>query len=88
MLSNKQNEAIWSSDTANNGNLPYVLTMQADGNAVLYDHDGVPMWASNTNGEDNVYLEVLDTGAFVVRNDDGKVFWASDNDRIGDLELA
>ena len=88
MLHGMRNAQIWASDTGSKGRPPYVLTMQDDGNAVVYDGDGAALWSSGTNGESNVYLEVLDTGAVVVKNDDDEVFWASDNSKIGDLELA
>jgi microsomal dipeptidase-like Zn-dependent dipeptidase len=42
--------ANWSSNTKGKGTPPYMLTMQDDGNLVLYDSTNTPTWASGTSG--------------------------------------
>lgn len=41
---------LWSSETANVAPGPYTLTMQDDGDCVLFGGSGVRLWASGTSG--------------------------------------
>ena len=43
-----QNTALWGSDTYYKGDGPYRLTMQEDGNLVLYDTNNDAQWASSS----------------------------------------
>ena len=42
--------ANWWSVTAGKGTAPYMLTMQDDGDLVLYDATNIPIWATGTKG--------------------------------------
>ena len=49
----QMNDALWSSNTANQGGGPGAqvrLVMQDDGNLVLYNQSNQALWASNTCG--------------------------------------
>ncbi len=43
--------AVWASGTNGKGSAPFRLTMQADGNLVIYDSTNKETWASGTNGK-------------------------------------
>jgi hypothetical protein len=42
--------ANWSSNSKGKGTPPYKLTMQDDGNLVVYDSTNTPTWATGTYG--------------------------------------
>jgi len=50
--------------------------MQADGNFVLYNFDGKPLWSSKTNGQNNAFLTMQDDGNVVIYKPDVPV-WAT-----------
>ena len=52
------------------------LSMREDGNLVGYRADGVPVWASNTDGNDGAWLRLGDDGRLVV-GDASNVLWSS-----------
>ena len=52
------------------------LTMQTDGNLVLYDENGTPRWASNTVGR-GAFMVFQSDGNLVVYNSSGGAVWAS-----------
>jgi len=55
----------------------FILKMQEDGNVVLYDNDnGMPLWATNTNGSNANYLEMQGDGNLVLYTVDGAI-WSS-----------
>lgn len=60
--------------TSNNG--AYTLTLQDDGNLVLYARDQA-VWSTETNGQDVVRAEVQTDGNFVLYTPD-KPVWHSD----------
>jgi RHS repeat-associated protein len=63
----------WSSQT--NGTSVWVTVMQGDGNLVVYDADGVPVWNSGTAGYDGARLEIAnDTMAIVAP--DNTTLWS------------
>jgi RHS repeat-associated protein len=63
----------WSSQT--NGTGVRVTVMQRDGNLVVYDADGVPVWNAGTAGYDGARLEIAnDTMAIV--GPDGMTRWS------------
>ncbi len=56
------------------------LTMQTDGNLVLYTPDGGVQWASNTSGNSGATATLQDDGNFVVYSTSGTAIWASNTD--------
>ena len=50
--------------------------MQGDGNFVLYDHIGDPMWDSNTDGNDGAYLNVQDDENMVIYSENDVPLWS------------
>jgi RHS repeat-associated protein len=58
----------WSSQT--NGASVWVTVMQGDGNLVVYDADGVPVWNSGTAGYDGARLEIANDTMAVVGPDE------------------
>ena len=61
--------------TSNNG--AYTLTLQDDGNLVLYVRGDQSVWSSETNGQDVVRAEVQSDGNFVLYTPD-KPVWHTD----------
>jgi hypothetical protein len=59
------------------------LTMQSDGNLVVYDERGAPRWASNTAGRPGSVAAFQGDGNLVVYAPDGRPLWAS-NTASGD----
>lgn len=54
------------------------LTMQRDGNLVLYDmHERVALWSAGTNGKGGAYAIMQPDGNFVVYNGQHQPVWAS-----------
>ena len=54
------------------------LVMQGDGNLVLYDNAGHPLWASNTSGHPDVWDVVMQgDGNLVIYNFQSRPLWAS-----------
>ena len=55
-----------------------VLTMQTDGNLVLYARPGVAVWSSHTAGTGSGnHLDVQDDGNLVVRTREGRAVWST-----------
>ena len=75
---NDTNEAIWNSNTANQGQGPYRYIMQADGNLVVYGSSG-PIWSSNTNnqGQGPFKLSMQDDCNLVVYDSNNTATWNS-----------
>ncbi len=63
-------------------NSRYRMTMQTDGNLVLYDVDS-KTWASNTNGHPVIYLEMQTDANLVVYGPGRSAVWASNTDHHG-----
>ena len=66
---------LWASNTVGSGGK--AVTMQADGNCVLYTPAGDPKWSTNTAGQGGSDLVVQDDGNLVVYNGVTPK-WASD----------
>jgi len=50
--------------------------MQGDGNLVVYDCNGTPVWASNTAGYNNGFVVVQSDGnTRIYKNPDGTYVW-------------
>jgi len=70
-------KATWASNTPGSGST--VLSLQSDGNLVLYDHHGKPTWASNTGGKNtsgDLSLVMQNDGNLVVYSGSAPT-WAS-----------
>lgn len=64
-------EAVWSTGTNDKGVAPRRMTMQNDGNLVLYDANNDPIWSSDTYQENgNGQYEL------VLQNDRNLVLYA------------
>jgi hypothetical protein len=50
--------------------------MQYDGNFVVYNASGIPVWASGTDGNPGAYLAVHDDGRLIVYSAGGAVLWS------------
>lgn len=53
------------------------LVMQEDGNLVVYTPQGVPIFATGTNGNPGAYLALQSDGNLVVYSGAGQALWAS-----------
>lgn len=63
-------------------NKRFVLTMQTDGNVVLYDANGHPLWATNTSRGATPREFVMQTdGNLVLYSTDGVPRWASNTSK-------
>ncbi len=54
-----------------------ITTMQNDGNFVVYNAGGSPVWHAGTNGNSGAYLAVQDNGRLVVYSGGGTPLWSS-----------
>ena len=71
--------AVWAINcwpNCNNIGAPGVATMQSDGNFVVYDSGGVPVFHTSTYGNPGAYLAVRDDGNLVVyAPGGGSILW-------------
>jgi hypothetical protein len=65
-----RDQSWWSCDGR------FVLSMQNDGNLVLYQ-SGTPLWASNTQGTDGQVAIMQDDGNFLVKDSAWNTLWGS-----------
>jgi Ricin-type beta-trefoil lectin domain len=56
---------------------PVQLDMQGDGNLVMYDASGNPLWSSGTPGNPGAVTQIQDDGNLVVYNASGGAVWNS-----------
>jgi hypothetical protein len=68
-------QPLWASGTQ--GTSTGRVSMQTDGNLVVYDGGGVPRWWSGTNGNPGSYLLVQNDGNAVIYNACGNPIWAT-----------
>ncbi|XP_039140857.1 mannose-specific lectin-like [Dioscorea cayenensis subsp. rotundata] len=73
-------KAIWASGTNGRGTNCRV-TMQSDGNLVIYDNNNKAVWASNTNVGQGHYVLILQKDRNVVIY--GGALWATNTNKIG-----
>jgi hypothetical protein len=66
---------LWSTSTY--GYKIRDLSMQADGNLVLYGKDNVPDWSSGTAGNPGAYLVFQTDGNMVIYGSGGQALWSS-----------
>jgi len=55
----------------------YALTFQEDGNLVLYDRNGAPLWTSGTHGRSVARLAMQPDGNLVLYAPDGQPVWTT-----------
>lgn len=72
--------ASWSSGTANKGGVR--LSMQSDGNLVLYSASNAVVWASGSNGKGASYLIMQNDGNAVLATSAGSQVWASNTGTV------
>lgn len=65
---------VWASHTW--GRKPNAAVMQLDGNFVIYEPGGIPIWASTT-GVPGSYFMLHDDGNMVVHHPQGAALWSS-----------
>ncbi len=71
VLSNNQTgKILWESATQGE-----LLAMQADGNLVIYDSQGIPVWNSGTAGSTGAFLQARDDGTVEIASTEGSVLW-------------
>jgi outer membrane protein assembly factor BamB len=63
-------EPIWQTETTGDR-----VAMQEDGNLVIYDAVGEPLWASGTFGVQNAVLVADDNGSLEIVSQEGAVVW-------------
>jgi hypothetical protein len=64
------------------------LQFQPDGNLVIYDVAGSPLWATGTNGSGAAYATMQSDGNLVLYRMDGHPVWATGTDGWGTAHLA
>ena len=79
-----EGKAVWSSKTYGKGAAPYNLSMQNDGNLVLYDGRRFVIWASNTMGKGEMPYRLImqDNGNLVMKDGKNLMFWASSTRQV------
>lgn len=72
-------EAYWSTQTAQYHNHVCYLAMQFDGNLVIYGDDNKPLWASDSPQQNrgNYYAQLQTDSNLVIYNENGQAIWAS-----------
>lgn len=71
----KGKEPIWSVPEKGQRRKGGRLYMQPDGNLVIYDIHGYPLWSSNTSGFREASLILEDSGKLVIYDKDGQSIW-------------
>jgi hypothetical protein len=66
----------------------YSLTFQKDGNLVLYDRNGAPLWTSGTNGRSVARMAMQPDGNLVLYAPDGQPVWTTGTHGHGGAFLA
>ena len=70
-------ETMFPGESLRSANGAYQLLMQADGNAVIYDLSGTPLWASRSKSPDSDFALRYDGNAAVQSQDGGTTSWES-----------
>jgi len=74
-------KSIWTSGSPESGPPGSFLTVQSDGNLVVYDA-GKPIWNSQTGGHSGMSkLELTDEGELQLHGPDGGLLWSSKTSR-------
>lgn len=72
-------QSLQPSESLASPNGSFSLSLQTDGNLVLYDQDGQPVWASGTDGREVGSATMQEDGNLVLNAPDGGPVWASDS---------
>jgi hypothetical protein len=67
-------EPLWQTFT---GGIGTGAHMQPDGDFVVYDLEGKPIWSSGTRGNPGALLTIEDDGELVIVGRDGRALWTS-----------
>ena len=81
-----KNERLLPGYKLMSGNNQYFLSLQTDGNLVLYKVGGSAIWASNTMGKSSSYAVMQTDGNFVIYGPTGAI-WATNTDGHADAHL-
>ena len=69
------NNVLWNSNTISSG---ATASMQGDGNLVVYNTAGTPIWYSGTAGNNNAYMTLTNNGQLrIVAGGTGDVLWTT-----------
>ena len=71
-------QGLQVNDSLASPNGQFSVVLQPDGNLVLNDQDGQPVWASGTDGRDVATATMQEDGNFVLYSDANEPVWASD----------
>ena len=77
------NAKLSSNQSLISGNGKYKLTMQSDGNLVLYVVGGKALWSTGTVGTGAVSLNMQSDGNLVMRNTKGTAVWSTKTNGTG-----
>jgi hypothetical protein len=66
------NRPVWNTRTFVAGS---VLTMQGDGNLVIYKPDGHPAWSSRTAGKGGTWVTVSGFGRLEIYKSPNQIVW-------------
>jgi Calcineurin-like phosphoesterase len=82
VLRNMQTSAaLWSANTGGKGGVR--LTMQSDGNLVLYTSANAALWSTATSGKGGTYLMTQSDGNAVLYSASGAVVWSTNTGSAG-----
>jgi hypothetical protein len=68
-------------------NYSYSLAMQNDGNLVIYNYQGNPVWGSGTQGHAGDFLAVQPDGNVVIYSSSGNALWSTRSAGQGNINL-
>jgi hypothetical protein len=73
-------ESLASNDSLRSADSRFTLTLQSDGNLVLYESESEPVWASGTDGQAVSRASMQPDGNLVLYSSGGEAAWASGTD--------
>lgn len=68
---------LYAGQSLYTANRAYRLVLQADGNLVLYNQSGKPLWATGTNGIPPGFLALQGDGNLVLYSQTGRPLWST-----------
>lgn len=76
-INEKRDEAIWTSNTFNKGNEPYMLAIEEDGTLAIYDNNWTMLWMADFDKNENLpyNLVVSDEGQMQLNDNKGNLMW-------------
>jgi len=66
---------LWNEHAGRDSKGPFVLRMQRDGNLVLCSEGYIPIWETNTHGNEDAYFVLTDDGKLILYNREDKPIW-------------